>query len=449
MSNTAQLTGFASYPAYKESGVLWLGEIPSHWEVLRMKFSVENYSKKVDAQSSVFKYLGLENLESFTGKLIDTESKSEGLANEFKCNDVLFGKLRPYLSKVHLAKYDGLVSTEALVFRAQKKLEPNYLFYYCLSPDFINIVNASTFGSKMPRADWKNISILPCTIPSIKEQQAIVQFLDKQLAYIDALVNKQKQLIKKLAEQRSAMISHAVTKGLDPNVPMKESGVEWLGKVPEHWIKMSLKYSLDMPITDGPHETPEILTEGIPFISAEAVKNDKLDFNKKRGYISKDDYDKFSKKYIPKFGDIYMVKSGATTGNIAKVETDIVFNIWSPLAVMRPNKDIVSTNYLFYILKSSYFNISVQLMWNFGTQQNIGMGVLSNINIICPTLIEQQKIVDYLDKETKKIDQITESTTKIITKLQEYRSALITQAVTGKIDVRDLVNNDVEIPLNK
>lgn len=214
----------------------------------------------------------------------------------------------------------------------------------------------------------------------------------------------------------------------------KDSGVPWLGDIPSHWEAMSLKFSLSMPITDGPHETPEILLEGIPFISAEAVKKDKLDFNKKRGYISESDHEKYSKKYHPQRGDVYMVKSGATTGNVARVETDEVFNIWSPLAVMRPNIELISTDYLFYILKSTYFNISVQLKWNMGTQQNIGMGVLSNIKIIIPDIDEQQAIVNFLDDKLDHIDTLISKQQQLIEKLAEQRSAVITHAVTKGLD---------------
>lgn len=210
----------------------------------------------------------------------------------------------------------------------------------------------------------------------------------------------------------------------------KDSSVAWLGEVPSHWIRMPMKFSLAMPITDGPHETPEILSEGIPFISAEAVKNDKLDFNKKRGYISEEDNIRFSKKYFPLKGDIYMVKSGVTTGNVAKVETDEVFNIWSPLAAIRPNRNIISTDFLFYVIKSDYFNTSVKLKWNMGTQQNIGMGVISNINIFIPSTEEQTAIATYLDSKLGEIDTLISKQETLLEKLAEQRTAIITHTVT-------------------
>ncbi len=221
----------------------------------------------------------------------------------------------------------------------------------------------------------------------------------------------------------------------------KDSGIPWLGEIPEHWIIMPIKFSLSMPITDGPHETPEILSDGIPFISAEAVKNDKLDFNKKRGYISEEDNVRFSKKYSPKKGDIYMVKSGATTGNVAKVETDEVFNIWSPLAVMRPDKNRISTEFLFYAIKSDYFNTSVQLKWNMGTQQNIGMGILSNIRVVVPPTDEQTAIAQYLDTKLGEIDALIGKQQTLLEKLAEQRTAVITHAVTKGLNPAAAMKN--------
>jgi len=277
----------------------------------------------------------------------------------------------------------------------------------------------------------------PSVSPPLPEQQKIAQFLDQETSKIDKLITKKERLIKLLKEKRTALISHAVTKGLNPDVPMKDSGVEWLGEIPEHWEVMPIKFALDIPITDGPHETPELYDEGIPFISAESIKNDRIDFDKKRGFISLEEHKRFSRKYKPQYGDVYMVKSGATTGNVARVETEEEFNIWSPLAVLRPNKDVTTTNFLFYAMKSKPFFYSVELSWSFGTQQNIGMGVISNIRIVLPPLPEQQKIAEFLDRETSKIDNLITKTRTSIDHLKEYRTALISAAVTGKIDVRE------------
>ena len=216
---------------------------------------------------------------------------------------------------------------------------------------------------------------------------------------------------------------------------MKPSGVEWLGEVPENWEVKAIKHIVSTPVTDGPHETPEILGEGVPFLSAESVKNLKLDFEKKRGFISEKEHRRFSKKYCPQYGDIFMVKSGATTGNIAIVETDEVFNIWSPLAAIRVKPKKINQHFVFYFMQSFCFKQAVELGWNYGTQQNIGMGVIENLAVTVPELFEQTAIVKFLDQETDRIDALILETERSIELLKEHRSALITAAVTGKIKV--------------
>ncbi len=259
------MSEYGRYPEYKDSGVPWLGEIPSHWQNKRLKYTITNVSEKVDAQTSDLRYFGLENIQSFTGKLLsDVELVSEGVGNTFKKDDVLFGKLRPYLAKVYLAKDDGLSSTEALIFRATENIDPKFLFYYCLSPDFISAVNGTTFGSKMPRASWDDIASFKMVYPSLDEQAQIANFLDHELGKIDALIEKQQLLLDKLAEQRSAVITQAVTKGLNPNAEMKDSGVVWLGDVPYNWEVKKIRYLIDKIYTGStpPTANTEYYDEG-------------------------------------------------------------------------------------------------------------------------------------------------------------------------------------------
>jgi type I restriction enzyme S subunit len=210
----------------------------------------------------------------------------------------------------------------------------------------------------------------------------------------------------------------------------KPSGVEWLGEIPEHWEVTSIKHILEIPISDGPHTTPQLFNQGIPFISAEAIKNGEINFKKKRGYISVKDHLLFSKKYSPKRNDIYMVKSGATTGNIAMVKTDKEFSIWSPLAVFRANQNKIIPNFLYNYLQSISLKKGVELNWSFGTQQNIGMGVLSNLMIPYPTISEQTAIANFLDDKTAKLDQAITIKKKQIELLKERRQILIHKAVT-------------------
>jgi len=224
----------------------------------------------------------------------------------------------------------------------------------------------------------------------------------------------------------------------------KDSGIDWIGQIPEHWEVSKVKNYLEIPITDGPHTTPILLDEGIPFISAESIKNGKIDFSKKRGNISEEDYKLFSQKYVPQRNDIYMIKSGATTGNIAMVETDDIFTIWSPLAVFRTGKKILP-RLLYNVLSSGYFRRGVELNWSFGTQQNIGMGILSNLFITIPPIQEQEAIANFLDRKTAKIDALVQTKEQQIEKLKELRQAKIHQAVTKGLDAH-VPTKDSRVP---
>ena len=210
----------------------------------------------------------------------------------------------------------------------------------------------------------------------------------------------------------------------------KDSGVSWLGHIPEQWDVSRIKFIVSTPVTDGPHETPEILSEGIPFVSAEAIVNGRIDFDKIRGYISEEDHRRFCKKYCPRLGDIYMVKSGATTGRVAMVEDDRVFNIWSPLAAIRCNKYLADLRFIYHYMHSREFQTAVQLSWSYGTQQNIGMGVIQNLSVPLPSIPEQRIVADFLDIWTAKINSLLAKKRELIEKLKEKRSAVISSTVT-------------------
>ena len=222
---------------------------------------------------------------------------------------------------------------------------------------------------------------------------------------------------------------------------MKDSGVEWIGEIPEDWNVGKTLYALSMPITDGPHETPELFDEGIPFISAEAVScgNGHIDFEHIRGFISQEFYEECCKKYIPQINDIYMIKSGATTGKVAKVETQKLFTIWSPLAVFRVEPQRCYYEYLYYFIQSDAYQKQIENKWTYGTQQNIGMRTLEKLMICFPSITQQKLIADYLDSKCSKIDEIIEKQQAIIEKLKEYKLSIITEAVTSGI------NPDVEM----
>lgn len=440
------MENYPAYKKYKQTRCAWLREIPEHWDFKRLKNVATHNDEALDERTDPD--LEIEYVDISSVSLVNGIEKKEAMPFEkapsrarrkVKDGDIIVSTVRTYLkaiAPISEPPENMVVSTGFAVIRPKKNLLSGFAGYLLQSNGFVGDVVANSVGVSYPAINASDLVRIPAVEPPLEEQKTISRFLDFKTAQIDSLIAKKKALLNKLAEKRTALISHAVTMGLDPSVPMKDSGVAWLGNVPVHWKVIPIKFSLDMPITDGPHSTPQFYDDGIPFISAESVKNDRLDFSRMRGYISEEDHAIFSKKYKPKYGDVYMVKSGATTGAVARVETHEEFNIWSPLAVLRPHAEKSITDYLFYVLKSKPFFYSVELSWSYGTQQNIGMGVISNIRMALPPIEEQKEICRYLEPLLQEIENQRAKVDSVVERLQEYRSALITNAVTGKIDVR-------------
>ena len=195
----------------KDSGVEWIGQVPEHWDVKKLKFVLTLSNKKEESKNSNKRYIGMENIESFTGKINDIPLIAEGIANSFYKDEILFGKLRPYLAKSYLADFDGICSTEFLVYRSTKVLNNRFALNIFLSYGFIDAVNASTYGSKMPRANAEFISNMFLAIPPLSEQKQIIDYLDKQTAKIDQAIALKTAHIEKLKEYKSVLINDVVT----------------------------------------------------------------------------------------------------------------------------------------------------------------------------------------------------------------------------------------------
>ena len=198
------------YDKYKDSGIAWIGEIPEHWEVKRVKNICSQTNIKENSKGNPLPYIGLENIESGSGKYVDTTSEVDGIANRFCKNNVLFGKLRPYLSKVYLAKSDGICSTEFIVYDT-KENDCRFIHKLLLSQAFIEVVNSSTYGAKMPRANSDFINNIYVQIPPLSEQQSIADYLDQKCSEIDELISIKQQKVEKLKDYKKSLIFECVT----------------------------------------------------------------------------------------------------------------------------------------------------------------------------------------------------------------------------------------------
>ena len=192
----------------KDTGIEWLGEIPEHWEVKRFKYYFELITEKLEED---LPKIGLENIESKSGKFIETDSDFAGQGIRFKPKDILFGKLRPYLAKVWLADFDGQAVGDFYVFRSNNTVHPAFAQYRILDSSFIEVTNNSTYGSKMPRVNWEFIADLPIAFPNAQEQKTIVHHIETECTHIDSKIQATKKLIDLLTEYRTALISEVVT----------------------------------------------------------------------------------------------------------------------------------------------------------------------------------------------------------------------------------------------
>ncbi|MDO9139624.1 MAG: restriction endonuclease subunit S [Methylobacter sp.] len=428
---------YSPYPQYKKTVAYWIDKRPAHWEERKLKFSVTLINEKVDARNSSLEYLGLEHIEPWTGKRIDgIVFESDGVASGFEKNDVLFGKLRPYLAKVHKAENDGIATTEALVLRADSIIKPEFLKYYLLSSDFIDVVDGSTYGSKMPRANWDFIENLSVLLPHLDEQIKIADFLDHKTTQIDRLIEKKKALIEKLNEKRIALITQAVTKGLNPDTPTKPSGVEWLGEVPEHWQVRRLKLLAVEPLKYGANEAAEFTDRDLPrYIRITDVREDGTLHDETFRSLPEDT----AEPYLLDEGDILLARSGATVGKSFQYEKSWGIAAYAGYLIrFRADSGLINSTYAYFFFKTASYWANINSTLIQSTIQNFSAEKYSNIVMPLPPMDEQHTIVDFVIVEKSKIDRMEQKVREAITKLEEYRTALITAAVTGKIDVRNI-----------
>jgi len=445
---TASSTGkWKTYPAYKDSGVEWLGEVSAHWEVKRLKYIAPASTAKLIEKPDDLPYLGLENIESKTGRLLlDTPVENvESTVGIFDKGNVLFGKLRPYLAKVVCVDFRGVCTTELLVLQPNDVVNGKFLFYRLLSEDFVKLVNSLTYGTKMPRVSSEQIGNLAVQLPPFPEQNAIITYLDRETARISALIAKKERLVELLQEKRAALISHAVTKGLDPTVPMKDSGVEWLGRIPVNWRigRIGIECTVKARLGWKGLKASEYVDEGYIFLSTPNIKGRDIDFENVN-YINAERYFE-SPEIMLKVGDVLVAKDGSTLGITSVIRSlPAPATVNSSIAVIRPF-ELLDSIFLYWFLSSNYVQGFIQRMKG-------GMGVphlfqadLRKFVVLVPSIAQQRVIATYLDRETAKIDALISRIREGIEKLKEYSTALISAAVTGKIDVRgEILSKDDE-----
>ena len=423
----------------KDSGIEWIGEIPVQWNLVQTKRFFTNTKKIVGAKADNYDRLAL----TLNGVIKRSKDDSEGLQPEkfegyqILCKNELVFKLidleNVKTSRVGLSPYTGLVSPAYIVL--SNNFSDNRFFYHWFMSMYYNEVFNHLGGEGVRSAlNAKDVLSLPVPDIQLDEQRRIADYLDRKCSQIDDIIARQQAVIEKLKAYKLSVITEAVTKGLNPNVPMKDSGVEWIGEIPEHWENRKMISILSMRVVDGPHESPELYDEGIPYISATAIENGKINFDLMRGYISEEYCDICDLRYKPQLHDILVIKLGASTGQVAIVETTDRFNIWVPLAAVRCNEK-ANPYFVYYAFQSDYFLKQMEMSWTYGTQQTLGVKSIERLRIMLPILDEQKEIVSYLKSKCDSIDAAVKNKENLINKLAEYKKSFIYEVVTGKKEV--------------
>jgi len=444
---------FPKYPEYKESGVEWLGNVPEHWNKVRLRRVVKlNPSKSevsnLNRELSV-SFLPMESIRD-NGSINLEKSLSIGAVENgytyFREDDVALAKITPCFENGKGAIMRGLINgigfgtTELIIVRPKpSRTTSDYLHWLFLSSYFRRMGESTMYGAggqkRVPDDFVRNLCV---AIPPIKEQTAIASFLDTETSKIDGLVGEQRRLIELLKEKRQAVISHAVTKGLNPNAPMKPSGIEWLGDVPEHWKVKPLKYLAAFRSGGTPSKTVPAYWHGdVPWASSKDLKTETLADT--IDHITQHALDNDAATLVPAGSVLVVVRGMILLHTFPVVQTLVPMAINQDLKALTPS-ECIHESYLPWLLRGSTTATFGQIDEAAHGTKVLRMEALTSIELPVPPIDEQLEIAETVTKRLTQIACLVAKAEAAIELLQERRVALISAAVTGKTDVREFAN---------
>lgn len=443
---------YPAYPAYQDSGIPWLGDIPAHWEVKKAKHLVSKIGsgKTPSGGSQTYIDSGImlirsqnvydDGLRLDDVVYISDQADSQQAGSRVLPDDILLNITGASIGRTSLVPKTFVpanVNQHVCIFRPSRGMVLPEFFHLllCSAPAKFQIQSAEN-GTSREGLNFVQAGNLTFGLPPLAEQRAIARFLDYKTAQIDALIAKKQALLAALAEKRRALITHAVTRGLDPAAPLRDSGVPWLGEIPAHWEAMRLRFRLS--VNPSKREVRLSGDSYVSFVPMEAVgEYGGLDLSIEKsideigsGYTFFTDGDIVVAKITPCFEN---GKGAIATGLV----NGIAFGT-TELHVLRPGSSMCA-RFVFYLTISSLFRkLGEAFMYGAGGQKRIPDSFIKNLKIGIPPLTEQRAIAHYLDQMSRRMAEQTERIHAAIAALREYRAALITHAVTGQIDVRGL-----------
>lgn len=446
---------YSVYLKYKPSEVDWLGKIPIHWEVRKLRYFASSVSTGTTPSSNESQYF-FEPTETWytpsdfddsTLKLKESKRRlnqlavSEGIVKLFPKNSVLVVGIGATLGRVGIAKESFSCNQQINVIVPEKYLSTDFLAYSLqVKSEIMKVIsNATTLGIM----NQDKTKLVELCAPDIEEQKQIADFLDYKTTQIDRLIEKKKALIEKLNEKRMALITQAVTKGLNSDAPMKPSGVDWLGDVPAHWDVRKLKFCIDFEGGGTPNtSTKEYWDGNIPWVSPKDMKTEHI--FKTQDYITELGLHESATHLIKTGAVLLVVRSGILRHSIPVAINAVPVTINQDMKALIVNRDFLLNEYLMALIYGHQKSLLPTWSKPGCTVESIEFEYMINTLIPLPPIEEQSAIVFKINKEKKKIDAMLDVTNQTIEHLVEYRTALITAAVTGKIDVRAIKISDQE-----
>ena len=422
------------YDSYKDSGVKWLGEIPSHWEVKRLgSYFTE---RKVKVSDKEYEPLSVTKLGVFPQWENVAKTNDGDNRKLVKRGDFVINSRSDRKGSSGVSDRDGSVSLINIVLQPRKTIIASYTNYLLKSYKFIEEYYRNGHGivADLWTTRFDEMKMIKVAIPSIKEQEAIANYLDAATSKIDAAIAQQQKMIDLLNERKQIIINNAVTKGLDPNVKMKPSGIDWIGDIPEHWEIRKLKTIVDKV---GSGVTPRgggsvYVDEGIMLLRSQNVYFEGFKLNDV-AFIT-EAMDKEMGNTRVKEGDVLINITGGSIGRCHFVPKGFPrANVNQHVCIVRPRN--FSSKYLYYLLRSNFCQLQVELQQTGGNREGLTSAALKNFVLSIPPENEQKKIIDYLDEKDKGLQYSIEICQKQISLLQERKQIVINDVVTGKVKV--------------
>lgn len=430
------------YDEYKYSGVEWLGQIPSHWGILqsRRMFAVRSEpalptDRMLTASQKYGVLFQAEFMELEGRRVVEVIMGTDSLKH-VEPDDFIIS-MRSFQGGIEWCKLRGSTSFHYVMLRPVKHVWPPYFAHLLKSPTYIQALRRTTDlirdGQELRFSNFAQVDL---PVVPLDEQKAIAVFLDRETAKIDALIAEQERLIALLAEKRQATISHAVTKGLDPKAPMKDSGVAWLGEVPAHWAVRPLKHvgrigNGSTPNRDNPDYWAE---EGFPWLNSSVVNQKEV--TEAEQFVTEKALEECHLPIVePPAVLVGITGQGKTRGMATRLS--LVATVNQHLAYIKPDERQLSISFLLRSLEAAYDHLRTESEGAGSTKGAITCDQLGRLRIPAPSIDEQEAIATFLNRESGRLDGLAANAEQAIALLKERRSALIAAAVTGQIDVRN------------